>query len=100
MRSMFQFVSMFAAGVLTLGLIAVLLPWVQGHAFPAAQGAGATLHFDYAVLGLSLGLAFGILARDHWADIPRRMVTWVLVRERQFFYYALIAACLAVLVFY
>lgn len=100
MRSMFQFVSMFAAGVLTLGLIAVSLPWLQGHAVPTGAVPLPSMHFESAVLGLSLGLMYGILARYHWADIPRRMVSWVLVRERQFFYYTLIAGCLAVLVFY
>lgn len=100
MRSAFQFVSMFAVGVLTLGLITVLTPWVQGHAMLSGLHPAASLHFESAIVGLALGLSFGILARYHWADIPRRVVTWFLVRERQFFYYALIAACIGVLVFY
>lgn len=100
MRSFFQFFSMLAAGVLTLGLIAVMLPWVQGHGAPAALAPAPALHFESAVVGLMLGLGFGVLGRYHWADIPRRAVTWFLVRERQFFYYALITGCIAVLVFY
>lgn len=100
MRSLFQFFSMLAAGVLTLGLIAVMLPWVQGRAAPGALAPAPALHLESAVLGLMLGLAFGVLARYHWADIPRRVVTWFLVRERQFFYYALIAGCVGVLIFY
>ena len=39
-------------------------------------------------------------SRYNWADIPRRVVTWFLVRERQFFYYALIAICAGVLLYY
>lgn len=100
MRSAFQFVSMFAAGVLTLGFITVLMPWVQGHAMPTGMHPAPVLHFESAIVGLVLGLSFGVLARYHWADIPRRLVTWFLVRERQFFYYALIAACFGVLIFY
>lgn len=100
LRSVFQFCSMLAAGVMTLGLVAVLLPWVQGHTFPAGHAPAPALHLESAVFGLAVGLSFGVLARYHWADIPRRVVTWILLRERQFFYYALIMGCLAVVVFY
>lgn len=100
MRVFFQFMSMLAAGVLLLGLITVTLPWMQGHATPAGLVPAPSLQFESAVLGLAIGLAIGVLARYHWADIPRRIVTWFLVRERQFFYYTLIAACVAVLVLY
>lgn len=100
MRSVFQFFSMLAAGVMTLGLVAVLLPWTQGHTLPGGRAPIASLHLESAVFGLAVGLSFGVLARYHWADIPRRLVAWFLVRERQFFYYALIACCLAVLILY
>ena len=95
MRSVFQFISMLAVGVMTLGVAAALLP-----ALSVRAGAAASLQFKSALAGLALGLLLGVLARYHWADIPRRMVTWFLIRERQFFYYALIAGCIAVLVFY
>lgn len=100
MRSVFQFVSMFAAGVLTLGLAGMLLPWLQGHATGHGPIPPVSLNMESAVFGLALGLSFGVLARYHWADFPRRVVTWFLVRERQFFYYALIAGCIGVLLFY
>ena len=100
MRSVFQFFSMLAAGVMLLGIVAVVLPWVQGHTLAAGRAPLASLQFESAVFGLALGLSFGVLARYHWSDIPRRVVTWFLLRERQFFYYALILACLAVVIFY
>lgn len=99
-RAVFQFFSMLALGVLTLGFMTVTLPWVNGQTANYGVAPAPALHLASAVLGLVLGLCFGVLARYHWADIPRRMVTWVLVRERQFFYYALIVGCLAVLMFY
>jgi hypothetical protein len=40
------------------------------------------------------------MGRYNWGDIPRRAITWVLIRERQFFYYALIGGCVGVLLFY
>lgn len=100
MRSVFQFFSMFAAGVLTLGVLAVVLPWVLTASLVGGREPTHGLHLGSAILGLSLGLFFGVVARYHWADIPRKIVAWVLVRERQFFYYTLIAGCLLVLFFY
>lgn len=99
MRSVLQFFSILALGVMTLSVLALMLPWLNSHGVQAMV-PGTGLHMGSAVLGLAVGLGFGILARYHWADIPRRMVTWFLVRERQFFYYALIAGCLGVLLFY
>jgi hypothetical protein len=49
---------------------------------------------------LVLGLTLGALGRCNWTDIPRRVVTWFLVREREFFYYTLIALCAGVLLYY
>jgi hypothetical protein len=50
-------------------------------------------------LGFEIG-STNAVARSEWSDIPRRIVTWFLIRERQFFYYALIGGCIAVLLFY
>jgi hypothetical protein len=47
-----------------------------------------------------LGLVLGTMGRYNWGDIPRRTVTWFLIRERQFFYYTLIGTCVAVMLFY
>ncbi|HMN36499.1 MAG TPA: hypothetical protein PKD49_02135 [Hyphomicrobium sp.] len=99
MRPVLQFFSMLALGVMTLGVLTLTIPWLNTQGEQAAS-AGAGLHMESAVLGLAIGLALGILSRYHWTDIPRRVVAWFLVRERQFFYYAVIAGCVGVLVFY
>jgi hypothetical protein len=52
------------------------------------------------MLGIVFGLMLGYLGRYNWTDVPRRVVTWFLVRERQFFYYTLIAICAGVLLYY
>jgi hypothetical protein len=52
------------------------------------------------MFGLVFGLMLGSIGRYNWADAPRLVVTWFLVRERQFFYYALIAICAGVLLYY
>ncbi|MGQ0457509.1 MAG: hypothetical protein ACT4OU_10655 [Hyphomicrobium sp.] len=100
-RSLLSFCSMLAFGVMTAGAIIVIGPWLSGRApgSPLAAGA-ASLHLESLLLGVLLGLSIASLARFNWAEIPRRAVTWVLVRERQLFYYALIVGCVAVLLYY
>jgi hypothetical protein len=100
LRNLFSFFSMLALGVMSAAGIAALIPWFTGRIPGAAPLGVAGLHFESLLLGLSLGLGFGILARYHWADIPRRIITWFLIRERQFFYYTLIVGCVAVMLLY
>ena len=101
LRNLFSFFSMLALGVMSAAGVAALVPWMSGRAPGASPlSVGGGLHLESLLLGLTLGLGFGILARYNWVDIPRRLITFFLIRERQFFYYILIAGCVAVLVFY
>lgn len=100
LRNVFTFFSMLALGVMTAAAIVALVPWLSGRTSGPAPLAGSGLQFESLLLGLSLGLFFGIIGRYQWSDIPRRVVTWFLIRERQFFYYSLIGGCVAVLLFY
>jgi hypothetical protein len=100
MRNFLSFFSMLAFGVLTAAAIVAILPWLSGRAPTGTVIGGTKLQFDSLLLGMVLGLFLGTLGRYNWADIPRRMVTWLLIRERQFFYYLLIGGCVAVLLFY
>lgn len=98
-RSLLSFLSILAFGVMTAGLIIVIAPWLSGRT-PGSEAGAASLHLESLLFGLLLGLVVATVARVEWAEVPRRAVTWVLVRERQFFYYALIAGGVAVLLFY
>lgn len=100
MRSVLSFVSMLALGAMTLAAVAVLIPWMQGRAAGTSLPMTGDFQLESGLVGLAIGLLLGIVSRYNWADIPRRTVNWVLVRERQFFYYALIAGCIGVLIFY
>ena len=100
LRATFTFLSVLAVGVLTAAAFVALMPWISGR-LPAGAAIPANgLHFESLILGLLFGLVLGTLGRYNWADLPRRIVTWILVRERNFFYYALILLCFAVLIFY
>ncbi|MEQ1670554.1 MAG: hypothetical protein ABL893_06835 [Hyphomicrobium sp.] len=100
MRGMLTFFSTLAFAVMTAAAIVAIMPWLSGRTAAAATAAEGGLHLESLLLGVVLGLVIGSVARFEWADIPRRIVTWVLIRERQFFYYALIGGCIGVLLFY
>jgi hypothetical protein len=99
-RSVLSFFSVLAFGAMTAAAFFALMPWFSGHVPASVRSLTDGLQFDSLMIGLVLGLTLGAIGRYNWADIPRRIVTWFLVRERQFFYYALIAICGAVLFFY
>ncbi len=100
LRSTLTFFSILAFGVMAAAVIMAITPWLSGRVAGTPLAGTGGLQFESLVLGIFLGLTLGSLARYHWADIPRHIVTWFLIRERQFFYYALIAGCIAVLLFY
>lgn len=100
LRSVLTFFSTLAIAIMTAAAIAAIMPWLSGRTSSAVLGGEGGLHFESLILGVILGILVGSLARFEWGDIPRRMITWLLIRERQFFYYALITGCLAVLLFY
>jgi Mg2+/citrate symporter len=103
MRSVLTFFSSLAFAVMTAAAIVALMPWLSGRTSTAVLGndvAHGGLHFESLLLGVVLGLFVGTMGRYNWGDVPRRAVTWVLIRERQFFYYTLIAGCVGVLLFY
>lgn len=100
-RSMLSFFSMLAFGVMTAGALIVIAPWLSGRSQGSSIGANApALHMESLLLGVVLGISMAFVARFDWAEVPRRLFTWVLVRERQFFYYALIGVCAGVILFY
>jgi hypothetical protein len=103
MRAVLTFFSSLAFAVMTAAAIVAIAPWLSGKTSGAVlggQGGQGGLQFESLLLGVVLGLIVGTMGRYNWGDIPRRAVTWVLIRERQFFYYTLIAGCVAVLLFY
>jgi hypothetical protein len=100
MRAVLSFFSVLAFGAMTSALLIALMPWMSGHAPDGVKSMANDLQFNSLMFGMVLGLTLGTLGRYNWTDVPRRAVTWFLVRERQFFYYSLIAICGAVLLYY
>ncbi len=100
MRSVLSFFSILAFGAMTAAVLVALLPWLSGHVPAGLQPMANGLQFESLVLGMVLGTTLGSLGRYNWADIPRRIITWFLVREQYLFHFAVIVACGAVLFFY
>ena len=99
-RAMLTFFSTLAFGVMTAAALFALMPWLSGRTPGVTLASANGLHFESLLLGVVLGLLLGSLGRYTWADVPRRIVTWLLIRERQFFYYGLITCFVGVLVLY
>jgi uncharacterized membrane protein YphA (DoxX/SURF4 family) len=99
-RPILSFFSALAIGTMAAALLIALAPWATMHAPSGLKPAIAELQFNSLIIGLLVGLTLGSLGRYNWSDIPRRAVTWFLVRERQMFYYTLVAICGVVLFFY
>ncbi|MET0408391.1 MAG: hypothetical protein ABW006_08485 [Hyphomicrobium sp.] len=99
-RSVLSFFSVLAFGIMASAALFAAMPWMSGHVPDSVRSATENLQFGSLAIGLVLGMTLGALGRCNWADIPRRTVTWFLLREQKFFYYSIIAVCAAVLVFY
>jgi MFS family permease len=99
-RSVLSFFSVLAFGVMAAAAVFAAMPWLSAHVPDSVRSLTENLQFGSLTIGLALGLILGAIVRCDWADIPRRTVTWLMVREQKFFYYSLIAICAGVLVFY
>jgi hypothetical protein len=102
LRSTFSFLSLLAAGIFAAAIIVMLPPALLPFATVGEGGKAAIgdLQFASVVVGVALGLALGTMSRYPWADVPRRLVSWVLIRERQLFWAALLVAGLVILFLY
>jgi hypothetical protein len=99
-RSVLSFFSVLAFGIMTAAAVFAAMPWFSAHAPDSVRSLTEGLQFEPLAIGLALGLVLGAVVRWDWADIPRRVITWFLVREQKFFYYVHIAICAGVLIFY
>jgi hypothetical protein len=100
MRAVLSFFSVLAFGAMSAAAFIAVLPWLSGRAPAGLKAMTDGLQFNSVMFGIVFGLMLGSLGRYNWTDVPRRIVTWFLVRERQFFYYTLIAICAGVLLYY
>src|SRR3569832_2003701 len=84
-RSVLSFFSVLAFGVMAMAAFFALTPWLSGHVPDSVRALTEGLQFQSLAVGVGLGLTLGAVGRCNWSDIPRRIVTWFLVREQRFF---------------
>jgi hypothetical protein len=101
MRSVVSFISMLAFGVLAAGALMIggsgTMP-SKAAALPA--GDAITLDPASLLIGIMVGVVLGALGRFSWAELPRRVVTWLVANERNFYRFAWASILLAILIFY
>lgn len=103
MKSVLGFVSTLAVGLLAAGAVTVVGRGGQPGELEAGLGmAGPGFAIDprSLLLGLTLGLVLATLARISWAELPRRIVLWLLANERNFYRMGWAALLIGVLLFY
>jgi hypothetical protein len=93
------FVSVLAFGVLSAGVLAVI---VSGGGKIGTAGELTAEHLDPVslLLGLFLGWLLSVLARVPWTALPRRVLDWLLANERNFYRLAWGGVFIAILFFY
>lgn len=99
MKSMLSFISLIAVGLMAASAVAII-----GFGF-MPNGGGlrpSTPVLDYRSLsiGLVIGLSLSWFARVHWAELPRRVLTWLWTNERNFYRGALALLLLGIVIFY
>lgn len=104
MRSTLGFLSFFAFGVLTIGILTVVgsgggqdgaLAELRG-----LYGGGGEVQLGSLLIGLVLGVMLSALARVSWTELPYRFCAWLLSYRRIVFRLTLATAFLGVLIFY
>jgi len=96
MRPVLSFVSLMAVGLMAASAVAIIAAGVGG----LSAESGALLDYRSLSIGLVIGLMLSWLARVSWAELPRRVLTWLWANERNFYRAALALVLLGVLVFY
>lgn len=100
LRAIFGLLSLTAFGAVAASILFVVIGSVTATTGPVSASLGDRFELPSVMLGVGIGLLLGLAMRLQWSDLPRRLVTWVLIHERDFFNIALVAACIAILVLY
>ena len=105
MRQTQQFLGLMACGILLAGVLMLIVQAISGGFGPRGGGAGfsgrSAIGIDY--LSFGVGLAFGLMlaeiARLSWADMPRRLIAWIIANRRNAKYCGYACIWLVVLIY-
>lgn len=89
MRSVSGFVSMVSLGAIAGAVVVTLASGPMGKVF-LGEATASMVRIDYAsfVLGIVTGVLIGGMAQMQWAEVPRRLATWLIQNRVNFMYFA------------
>lgn len=99
MRSVLNFVSMLALGLMVAAVIVVAPAGTGSTSVAGFEIGGPTLDYRSAVAGLGIGLLIAIVSQISWADAARRVGTWSAGQARRLWLIGW-AAVFALILFY
>jgi hypothetical protein len=101
MKALLGFLSLVALGLIA-AVVIVLAMTGGGDGLVARRifEDGFRLDYPSLLLGLVLGLVMATIARISWAELPRRIVLWLVANERNFYRVATAAIMVGVILFY
>jgi hypothetical protein len=100
MRSVLNFVSMLALGLM---IAAVILVAPSSTGVPSAGGfdvGGTTLDYRSVISGLGIGLVIALISQVSWAEAARRAGTWTAGQARRVWLIGWAAVFLVIIFFY
>ncbi len=99
MRAVLSFFSMLALGLMIVAV--VIFTATGGINGPGRlDSAGPYLDYTSVVAGLGVGLVIAVLGQISWAELPHRVVQWVLAHARRLRLIAWGALFVAVLIYF
>ena len=83
MRSVLNFLSMLALGLMIAAVIMVAPAGTGGTSIAGIEIGSATLDYRSVVAGLGIGLAIALLAQISWSEAAKRAGTWTASQARR-----------------
>lgn len=105
MRQTLQFLGLMACGILLAGVLMLVVQAVTGGVGPRGGGTSfggrSAVGIDYVSfgVGLAIGLMLAEIARLSWADMPRRLIVWIIANRRNAKYCGYACISLIVLIY-
>lgn len=100
MRSILNFFSMLALGLMIAAVIMVAPVGTGGTSIAGIEIGGPTLDYRSVVAGLGIGLVIALIARISWSEAARRAGTWTASQARRLWLIGWAAVFIAIIVYF
>jgi hypothetical protein len=100
MRSVLNFFSMLALGLMVAAILVLAATGAVDNVTPRFDAADNSLDYMSVIVGLGIGVAIAVISQVSWADLPRRSAAWLVSHGRRIRLFAWAALFVAVLLYY